>query len=332
MTYVAREDDRPSSSVTVATAEAVVKPPAAGQDRIGTGRPAGRGRLSSGGARDRHSTEDLRWILITALATLVTALIPLFWRPRFYFRGDTEIGAMGQWFHFGRSLLRGEWALLDPQAWAGGNYIAEGQGGLFSPLTMLIAVLAATVGSFSRLRNCSQTHPAGRRRCGYVPAYSLVRRLEPIGVRGRRGRGRRRRHAVPRITLLGNGNDGLGALASGLVGDTTDHDPERQSVLGVRGELPDCHRWLCLRDNLSRSGDRGLPTRRLAGGESARCSSRTCTWRLGGPGGGNGVPARRPDGVGHHSRRLGRRQQREIPSRPFRTGCVRVANRALSGL
>ncbi len=73
------------------------------------------------------------------------ALIPLLWEPRFYFLGDTQVGAFGQWLHLGSKLWDGEWPLIDLPAWHGGNYVSEGQWGLFSPLTMGIGLAAAKV-------------------------------------------------------------------------------------------------------------------------------------------------------------------------------------------
>ena len=78
-------------------------------------------------------------------SVLVAGLIPLLRTPRFYFYGDTQAGSYGQWFHLGQELLAGRWPLLDLQTWRAGNFIAEGQWGLFSPLTMGIALLTTQV-------------------------------------------------------------------------------------------------------------------------------------------------------------------------------------------
>ncbi len=96
---------------------------------------------------DRTETIDVRdrlWMVAVVVTVLGTALIPLAWQPRWYFFGDTQIGAYGQWYHLGRLLRAGHWPVLDVQAWSSGNFAAEGQWGLFSPLTALIG-LAATV-------------------------------------------------------------------------------------------------------------------------------------------------------------------------------------------
>jgi hypothetical protein len=93
----------------------------------------------------RGAKPALFWIGLTVVTVIAAAAIPLLYTPRFYFLGDTQIGAYGQWYHLGQKLLTGEWPLLDLQAWHGGNYIAEGQWGLFSPLTMGIGLLATVI-------------------------------------------------------------------------------------------------------------------------------------------------------------------------------------------
>jgi hypothetical protein len=83
---------------------------------------------------------ELSWLALTLAATLGTSLVPLIWDRRYYFHGDTQIGAVGQWFHLGVALRQGHWPLLDPQIWPAGNIISEGQWGLFSPLAIFIAL------------------------------------------------------------------------------------------------------------------------------------------------------------------------------------------------
>ena len=76
---------------------------------------------------------------------LVAGLLPLVRVPRFYFRGDTQIAYLGWWHELGERVLAGELPLMDPLAWEAGNHVAEGQWGLFSPLTILVGVLATLV-------------------------------------------------------------------------------------------------------------------------------------------------------------------------------------------
>lgn len=96
----------------------------------------------------RHANlggDAVLWGLITVVAALVGALIPLMANPRFYFYDDTQAGAYGIWVEIGESLRRGEWWLFNDQAWAAGNYAAEGQWGLWNPLIMLIGLMATVV-------------------------------------------------------------------------------------------------------------------------------------------------------------------------------------------
>ncbi len=51
---------------------------------------------------------------------------------RFYFRGDTQIAYLGWWYHLGDEVRAGRIPLMEPLAWEAGNYVAEGQWGLFS--------------------------------------------------------------------------------------------------------------------------------------------------------------------------------------------------------
>ena len=80
-----------------------------------------------------------------ALLLVVVGVTPLFWDGRYYFRGDTQIAYVGWWYHLGARVSEGHLPLMEPLAWEAGNYVAEGQWGLFSPLTILIGLLATVV-------------------------------------------------------------------------------------------------------------------------------------------------------------------------------------------
>ncbi|MEI3866049.1 hypothetical protein V6S02_03005 [Microbacterium sp. CCNWLW134] len=75
-----------------------------------------------------------------ALAVLVYCGLRLFKEPRFFFWDDTQLGAFGQWYGLGSRILAGELTIMSPGAWQGGNYLAEGQWGLWNPLTWLVAL------------------------------------------------------------------------------------------------------------------------------------------------------------------------------------------------
>lgn len=84
----------------------------------------------------------LRWPLISVVLTIALAVSRVAVNPRFYFADDTERGSFGQWWSLGEHLSRGTLPILDPSAWQGGNYFAEGQWGILSPVTWLIGLTA----------------------------------------------------------------------------------------------------------------------------------------------------------------------------------------------
>lgn len=94
----------------------------------------------------RHAGSPLRdrvlWPVVTAVAALLMAALRLVWDARFYFADDTQTGAFGQWWELGDRLRQGTIPVLNPSAWMGGNYFAEGQWGLLNPVTWIIALTA----------------------------------------------------------------------------------------------------------------------------------------------------------------------------------------------
>ncbi|MBP2437081.1 YfhO family protein [Microbacterium amylolyticum] len=86
--------------------------------------------------------QRLRWPLIAVSVTILIALSRLIINPRFYFTDDTERGSFGQWYALGEHLSQGRLPILNPSAWQGGNYFAEGQWGILSPVTWLIGLTA----------------------------------------------------------------------------------------------------------------------------------------------------------------------------------------------
>lgn len=84
------------------------------------------------------------WPLGVAVGAVAAGLIPLLFDRNYYYVADTAEGSYGSWYALGTALRDGHWPLLSPDRWMGGNYAAEGQVGLVSPVTMLIG-LATTV-------------------------------------------------------------------------------------------------------------------------------------------------------------------------------------------
>ncbi len=86
---------------------------------------------------------DLVWLAIALGSVWLAWLYPLLLDPRHYFQGDTQNAYYGWFHHLGEALLRGHWPMLDAQAGSAGNPLAEGQEGLYSPLSWLIGIGAA---------------------------------------------------------------------------------------------------------------------------------------------------------------------------------------------
>jgi hypothetical protein len=88
----------------------------------------------------RPAREDLTWPGAALGAVWLTWLYPLLLDPRHYFQGDTQNAYYGWFHHLGDAILHGRWPMLDAQAGSAGNPLAEGQEGLYSPLSWLIGI------------------------------------------------------------------------------------------------------------------------------------------------------------------------------------------------
>ncbi len=86
----------------------------------------------------RASTTWIWPVLVVAVTAVYTA-VPFVITAWFYQRGDTAAQFAPTWWHFGQMLREGQWPLwLDPQSWAGGNYVAEALFGTYNPLNVLV--------------------------------------------------------------------------------------------------------------------------------------------------------------------------------------------------
>lgn len=111
-------------------------------------RPQSRGlhswwRMPAGSARRSAAL----WALATPAVVLLAACLPLIGNRDFYFWDDTEIGGFPLYFHLGELLRAGTWPVLDPGMWMGGNFLAEGQWGLWNPMILAIGIAASTANS-----------------------------------------------------------------------------------------------------------------------------------------------------------------------------------------
>jgi hypothetical protein len=90
---------------------------------------------------------DAVWALLVGVLVLGASLVPVMFNRQFYFFADTPDGAFGQWYELGQQLLSGSWPLMNPAAWMAGNYVAEGQWGLWNPLVLGLAILITAIPS-----------------------------------------------------------------------------------------------------------------------------------------------------------------------------------------
>ncbi|KQS02794.1 hypothetical protein, partial [Microbacterium sp. Leaf351] len=74
------------------------------------------------------------------IVTIAIATARLLVSPSFYFADDTQLGSVGIWHELGVLAQSGTFPILNPHAWQGGNYFAEGQWGLFNPLAWVIGI------------------------------------------------------------------------------------------------------------------------------------------------------------------------------------------------
>lgn len=97
---------------------------------------------STAGTGTRPSRGAHSWVfpLVTVALTVLAALARLLANRRYYFWDDTQNGAYGQWYEIGDRILSGSGGLLNPHVWQAGNYLAEGQWGIFSPLSAVLGL------------------------------------------------------------------------------------------------------------------------------------------------------------------------------------------------
>src|SRR4051812_31830501 len=100
-----------------------------------------RDRVPGDGAGTRT---EARWMLAAGLLVAAALSALMLQNHRYFWYGDTPAAYYGWWYHLGDLVRHGQWSTIDPHAWAAGNFAAEGQWGLWSPLTIGIG-LAATV-------------------------------------------------------------------------------------------------------------------------------------------------------------------------------------------
>lgn len=103
-------------------------------------------RRSGTGRTPQIAREAIIGAAIAVYVAMVAA-VPLLFNHQFYFFADTPDGAYGQWYELGQQLRQGVWPIMNPAAWSAGNYLAEGQWGLWNPLVLCIALFVSISGS-----------------------------------------------------------------------------------------------------------------------------------------------------------------------------------------
>jgi hypothetical protein len=106
-----------------------------------------RGSGSDEPRRISRRRQDVLTGTLLALTVAAASWIPLAFNPQFYFFADTPDGAYGQWYELGQQLSAGNWPLMNPAGWMAGDYVAEGQWGLWNPLILGLSVLITVIPS-----------------------------------------------------------------------------------------------------------------------------------------------------------------------------------------
>lgn len=98
-----------------------------------------RTRTDRRGPRPALLRSGWAWALLVVVVTAAYTAIPYAITGWFYQRGDTAAQFAPTWWHFGEMIRSGQWPLwLDPESWAGGNYVGEALFGTYNPLNVLI--------------------------------------------------------------------------------------------------------------------------------------------------------------------------------------------------
>src|SRR3954468_16928134 len=90
----------------------------------------------------RPRRDEALWMVAAGLVVAVALGGLLLQDSRYFWYGDTPAAYYGWWYHLGDLVRHGHWSTIDPHAWKAGNMAAEGQWGLWSPLTIAIGLLA----------------------------------------------------------------------------------------------------------------------------------------------------------------------------------------------
>lgn len=94
-------------------------------------------------AAPRRRPPEWLAVLGVGIAAAVVFAIPYGLRPVFYYTGDNPESFLPLWHHLGAQLRAGQWPVMDPAGWYGGNYAAEGEYSLWNPVQVANYVLVS---------------------------------------------------------------------------------------------------------------------------------------------------------------------------------------------
>ena len=83
--------------------------------------------------------------LAVALLVAAMAVVPALRDRRFYLTDDSAAQFLPSWYHLGQLLRAGEFPLLDPTLWAGGNIAAEALFGVWNPVLLGTMLLVSAI-------------------------------------------------------------------------------------------------------------------------------------------------------------------------------------------
>ncbi|MFJ2507568.1 hypothetical protein [Arthrobacter citreus] len=86
---------------------------------------------------------DWQVVMLAPVITVLLCFIPRFFNSTFFYWDDTMQSFLPVWRSLGENLLNGNFEMMDPGGWAGGNYIAEVGYGIWNPLNLLNFMLVA---------------------------------------------------------------------------------------------------------------------------------------------------------------------------------------------
>ena len=92
--------------------------------------------------------------LAVAVLVAAMALIPALGDHRFYLTDDSAAQFLPSWYHLGELLRSGQFPLLDPTLWAGGNIAAEALFGIWNPVLLATMVFVSFVPNDPERRPC----------------------------------------------------------------------------------------------------------------------------------------------------------------------------------